>query len=137
MSVIVTAQFGDQEFEVEIFHDGGLEFLDYDLAYDRAAFEFGYPVTNAIKLLNKWKSEPIDTIKRQFHSPGINMFNILDKVRDDWFEYVIELIKEGHTFNINAGLELKNQTAWQIRRFVDLMEAIGQGLPWPPLEATP
>ena len=26
---------------------------------------------------------------------------------------------------------------WQVRRFVDCMEAIGQGMPWPPMEATP
>ena len=31
----------------------------------------------------------------------------------------------------------KKEVAWQVRRFVDVMEAIGQGLPWPPLEATP
>lgn len=28
------------------------------------------------------------------------------------------------------------EVAWQIRRFVDCMEAVGQELPWPPLEAT-
>jgi hypothetical protein len=30
-----------------------------------------------------------------------------------------------------------SETAWQVRRFVDVMEAIGQGLPWPPMGATP
>ena len=31
----------------------------------------------------------------------------------------------------------KVESNWQLRRFVDVMEALGQGLPWPPLEATP
>jgi hypothetical protein len=29
------------------------------------------------------------------------------------------------------------EKAWQVRRFVDVMEAVGQDLPWPPMEATP
>jgi hypothetical protein len=29
------------------------------------------------------------------------------------------------------------ETAWQIRRFVDVMEALGQGLDWPDMKATP
>jgi len=28
------------------------------------------------------------------------------------------------------------ESAWQVRRFVDVVEAIGQGLPWPDLGAT-
>ena len=30
----------------------------------------------------------------------------------------------------------QEESLWQIRRFVDCMEAVGQGLPWPLLEAT-
>lgn len=36
-----------------------------------------------------------------------------------------------------ANTECTKEGNWQVRRFVDCMEAIGQGLPWPPMEATP
>ena len=47
----------------------------------------------------------------------------------------------GNSGNTDHGSEkwkqaLLDERDWQIRRFVDCMEAIGQGLPWPPLEAT-
>lgn len=35
-----------------------------------------------------------------------------------------------------ANTECTKEGNWQVRRFVDCMEAVGRGLPWPPLEAT-
>ena len=43
MSVIVTANYEGETFEVEVFHDGSIEFPDRDFQYDQAVAEFAPP----------------------------------------------------------------------------------------------
>jgi hypothetical protein len=231
MSIIVTAKFNSQDFEVEVFHDGHLEFLDYDIEYDKACLEFKYPETSALKLLKTWDDNAPLVISElmQIH------INYIALLALDWAEHVADayvvyghdkrggadklvsilnstrhqisilenevtkenilnlealargayskigehpseeakyaaratyhaimvLIKSKRYANPRAeassvaacakstNLEYlylvlmedeqaaKKEELWQIRRFVDCMEAVGQGFDWPDMKVTP
>ena len=240
MSVIATATFDDQSFEVEVFRDGSLEFLDQDLQYDAAAVEFGYAQTPALKFKQEWDCNApkaiIDYIPLSFehlvllgvdwaeHTIGVFPVDCLieegvlrkqapfaesmelarkyarggfedNELRKTIFRlesYIATLIREQHQepariaaralwsilnatqapdafaaienirmvseFSIKAAsLKYKEvyrehgpnwvvtfdgfghdyEMVWQVQRFVDCMEAIGQGKDWPDLGATP
>lgn len=95
MSVIFTAQYEGQGFQVEITRGGDLKFLDYydiyyDIEYDLAMAEFGEPETNAVKLLNEWKHSPIDTIFRRI---GIEKREFIS-LAADWAEHVLRIFQQ-------------------------------------------
>lgn len=84
MSVIIDATYEGKTFEVEISHDGSLEFLDYDIEYDQAAAEFGYPVTVAMKLLEAWNLDPVEVIVKRMDMP----IRYIAHLAMDWAEHV-------------------------------------------------
>jgi len=235
MSIIVTAEFNGQEFEVEITRDLSMIFLDYNLTHDLAALEFGYPETNATKLAEAWESEPMKVVNDNLVIPtmmrlvaacdwtahvlpifeerapkrvqnklemvvtavrrhllaaidsgakpqgGLGLWGdnrTMDKLRqaamsakrslDGYFGYAAELVAQCAVFlaaaydtsrdiswNAAAAFSwydsdsrvfpdalLRNarreeESAWQVRRLVDVIEALEAGRPLPPLEATP
>jgi hypothetical protein len=93
MGLVFTIEVWDEEFQIEITPEGDLEFVDYDIQYDLAAFEFGYPETKAMKLLTLWKKEPTLTIARKFPMTEEQKRNI----RADWSNHVInQCQKSGH-----------------------------------------
>jgi hypothetical protein len=58
-----------RRFEVEIFGDGWMEFLDYNIEDDEALAEFGYPDTDAMNLRGLWFSHPGTVIARHMDLP--------------------------------------------------------------------
>ena len=224
MSVIVTAHYAGETFEVEIFRDGIIEFPGRDLQYEMAMAEFAPPGTAAVQLYEMCKKFTVpvtDVICGNLELPENSLvlivtdyaehvlhlyedkypndtrprvvieatrdfvFGKIDQstlekarksaevvVREEWSagawiseaaaraaaktasvammlpEKVEELVARAaraaaaHSVSDDfASVEWHQaydaELAWQVRRFVDVMEAIGQGLPWPPLEATP
>lgn len=90
MSIIVTAEFHGQELKVEITRDLDMIFLDYDLEYDQAALEFGYPETDAVRLTRIWQSVPIRVVEENLVIPG--MVRML--VACDWVEHVLPIFEK-------------------------------------------
>ena len=250
MSVIVTANFEGETFEVEIFNDGSLDFPDHDITYDQTVAALGGKKPATLKLYEYWHASvgcPLDVISSHIELP-IGYFL---KLASDWVDHVLYIYERAHNndsiprsvieavrayadgkadylpianlrtiagrfvikhsqkkplapdvqvvmaaewvgwaatyakdlgeieslspsslfsfFDIKTKKELSksiyqasvksrssimpsakermdtdkeemiyaNETAWQVRRFVDCMEAVGQGLPWPSMEATP
>lgn len=218
MSVIFTAQYKGERFQVEITRDGDLIFLDHDIEHDIAMAEFGDPETIAVRLSKKWQERPASVICKNLGLsiselahltidwaetllPVFEKTNRLDarlrnaiiysrrliegkttkdiadefalSARDTTFEYfglkkqiavavheasvvaalAYSLTQKLSPFDesshirrlrlsaIKASIAAGNvggtvQRHWQIRRFVDCMEAVQAGKPWPPLEAT-
>lgn len=62
MSVVATATFKGDTFEIEITDDGELIFLNHDINYDLAMMEFGEKLTTAVKIRNSWMLFPPQTI---------------------------------------------------------------------------
>ena len=89
MSVIIDATYKGETFEVEISHDGSLEFLNYNIRHDQAAAEFGYPVTVAIELLDAWKRDATKVISRH----GSISMKHLALLALDWAEHVADAYK--------------------------------------------
>lgn len=87
MSIVLTAHYGNEEFQVEIKKDGDLVFLDYDFDYDLSMVEFGEPQTNAIKLLNKWKLSTTDAICENL---DIEKYQ-LAYLASDWAKHVLPI----------------------------------------------
>ena len=225
-SARVTAFFGDP-FQVEVYDNMDLEFIDHDIAYDQAAMEFGYAMTPQVEMLNAWREDPVAVALRymlpaddtrvkglalDFAEQIVSDNNIVVLKRT----ILIQLIKVGRKFQLHGGhlqQELRyainsareaanyayiewgerrspiesdyaarvvrdalrvvefdehrpselyyavqvseyartcrrtqqyrignygdDEERWQIRRFINVMNACQDGKPWPPLEATP
>lgn len=86
MSIITNATYSGETFEVEISHDGSLEFLDYNVTHDQAALEFGYPETNAVELLKKWNDDALFVICVLTQIP----INYIARLALDWAEHVAD-----------------------------------------------
>jgi hypothetical protein len=241
MSVIIDATYEGETFEVEVFHDGHLEFPDRDLRHEKAMEEFTnsesavikfdsawgddrigiylehlwavkensalmaadyaervlhfyenrYPndwrPASAISAVRKHVKRKIDHSKlrhaeRQAREAGAQANAVVavalaetDKSVDDisfilaaraaadaastaaWAAMAMNAAEakrrvkqtandaaDAAAWNVSDDGNApewsrahKAERAWQVRRFVDVFEALGQGLPWPPLEATP
>ena len=109
MSIVLTARANQfrlregQKFEIEIFEDGSLNFLDYDIAYDEGGLEFGYPKTEAIKLRELWFSDPGAAISIHFDIPD----NILALLAHDYSEHVYYIIE---VYKLNSAAEVHTYT---------------------------
>ena len=170
MSMVFTASYWGDEFQVEVTHDGDLVFLDYNIEHDEACLEFGYPRTSATILLERWRDNPSQTIAEKFELTGEQRRGF---ARDCWTHIVESAKKPAWTGMLpEAARELMNEApnftsvvgraawiagdgasenddspefraaydaevAWQLRRFIDVMEALERGENWPSLEATP
>jgi hypothetical protein len=86
MSIITDATYRGETFEVEISHDGSLEFLNYNITHDQAALEFGYPVTVAINLLEAWNDDALFVICVLTQIP----INYIARLALDWAEHVAD-----------------------------------------------
>jgi hypothetical protein len=241
MSVIIDATYEGETFEVEVFHDGHLEFPDRDLRHEQAMEEFTNSESAVIQFNNAWGDDRIGTyleylwavkenrvlmaadyaehvlhiyetrypndwrpasaisaarkhVKRKIDSSKLRHVERqareattqatavvtaalaeADKAADDipfilaaraavdaassaaWAAMAMNVanakLRVKRTANDAAQAAAWNvsddgntpewsrahkaERAWQVRRFVDVFEALGQGLPWPPLEATP
>ena len=255
MSVVLDATYEGETFEVEVFHDGHIEFPDRDLEYEQAMAEFTSTESAVTKFYASWnwveqsktavifatfRDPPVtymlrlavDCIKRVIHfcdeygykgaknvkgvieilsvsmEKGLDLEAIEAAVKTDTksisrirslvsleeknentsaftspgavaaaTEWLVSAIESRHSDDLIArrmlswGVSLAAEAvaadaafaavedvpfevdidtdssewrqayaaeaAWQLRRFVDVMEAVGQGLPWPPIEATP
>lgn len=62
MSVIIDATYEGETFEVEVFHDGSIEFPGRDLQYEQAEAEFRPPGSAIVQLFNKWMELPVEVI---------------------------------------------------------------------------
>ena len=69
MSVIVTANYEGETFEVEIFHDGTIEFPGRDFQYDQACAEFAPTGPSTVRLYELWKEKPYNVIFQHFDLP--------------------------------------------------------------------
>jgi len=239
MSVIIDATYEGETFEVEVFHDGHLEFPDRDLRHEQAMEEFTNSESAVIQFNNAWGDDRIGIYLEHLWAVKENSAlmaadyaeHVLhfyeNRYPNDWrpasaisaarkhVKGKIDLSKLIHakrqareaatqaTAVVTAALRAetvddisfilsaswaadaaamaawaavarkvaeakrrvqltandaadaaawnisddgnapewsrahKAERAWQVRRFVDVFEALGQGLPWPPLEATP
>ena len=233
MSIVIATSadfndlFGDQkELEVEIFHDGSIDFPDRDFQYEQAEAEFLPPGSVAVRFKKLWDENTMNAITKFLDIKQVD----LARLATDWAEHVAhiftkcvdtrgygsedlvgvldevrkfietpfneeiinELLKSKHVvsrlidehpqlpaknvarsvkYAINASLrhteheaymasfvalvaasqacvdglspveteeeKTNRELQWQIRRFVDCMEAVGQDLPWPDMKVTP
>jgi hypothetical protein len=220
MSVIVTANHGET-FEVEVFHDGHIEFPDRDLQFEQAMEEFTNSDSCVVQLDRQWEEFPANVIFEKFELPE----NSEVRLAADCAEHVLHLYENKYprdfrprnaieaTRKFVAGeIDLETlekyksaagaawavagawaaagaraaaaaawaadaaataadaaataawaavvaaravahsvspdndspewqqacdaEVAWQIRRFVDCMEAVGQGFNWPDMKVT-
>jgi hypothetical protein len=90
MSTDITIEYGEEIFNIEIDDDFNMIFLDYNIVHDMAALEFGYPDTPALKLLQRWKSYPIDIV---IDNVGLSK-NQLVLIAADWAEHVFPIFHE-------------------------------------------
>jgi len=220
MSVVIETTYEGETFEVEVFHDGHIEFPGLNLEHEQAMAEFSNSESAVLRLYYLWGKSPTKVIFENLELPE----NSNALLAADYAEHVLHLYKNKYSGDLRprkaidatrkfvageidqptlgkaaeaaweaaeagaraaaaaaaawaaaaaaaawaaAGAEAawaaraaraaaeaaRNvssnsdspewqqgrdaEVAWQIRRFVDVMEAIGQGLPWPPLETTP
>ena len=58
MSVVLDTTYAGEAFEVEIFHDGHIEFPGHNLEYEQAMAEFGQP-SAVVEFDDYWNKDPI------------------------------------------------------------------------------
>jgi hypothetical protein len=87
MSIFVSITWQGEKFEIEIDDDLDMNFLNYDIQYDRAAEEFGYGSTPALSLLKNWKNVPIELIIEEFGLPR----DCVTLLAADWAERVFPI----------------------------------------------
>jgi len=232
MSVIITAAYQGETFDVEIFHDGHIEFPDRDLRHEQAMAEFTDSESAVIQFRDFWKKSPIhviaaslwvvddpfvvfmadcaehvlpilkkdypdlsgpkraldiarkiafggldekkkalllqelsvlsfavDNMARQWvtHKRASStalwavaevadvkqsVWSIYDPVNSEESEmcvYAAENAEKAAVKNASFANQKRagdRERAWQVRRFVDIMEALGKGKPWPPFKRT-
>ena len=57
MSIVFEIKLDGEHRQVEVTRDGELFFLDYDINFDIAAQEFGYKMTEAAWLHQRWQAD--------------------------------------------------------------------------------
>jgi hypothetical protein len=222
MSVIVDATYAGETFEVEIFHDGHIEFPDRDLRHEQAMAEFTDSESAVLRFYNLWEESPTKVIFGNLELPE----NSIPRLAADCAERVLPICEredqsdrrprdaieatrkfvageidrptideamdaawaasaqaatsaaswaagaadaaataagatkwaakswaassaaqaaaQAAAWNASSDVDSAEwqqaravETAWQVRRFVDVMEAIGQGFDWPGMKVTP
>ena len=78
-----------KRFKVEILDDGQMVILDYDIEYDQAALEFGYPETAATLLLKKWLDSPASVMWGHMDLPD----EILISLAEDYADHVAHITR--------------------------------------------
>ena len=226
MSVIVTANFEGETFEVEIFHDGSIEFPDKDFEHDQVVVALGGKPSAIVRFENDWIEDSIGVVCGRLNLPESSQFLLAadfadhalyifeNKYMDDNRpRQAVDAVRNFIANKINASTLKKHkklaakawdeaqtvwaktsqearardtkwaarmaawaavdattarayeaawgaaraaayhasldrnsvewrqaydaEVAWQVRRFVDCMEAIGQGKGWPNMKETP
>jgi hypothetical protein len=89
MSVIVTANHDGETFDVEVFHDGHIEFPDRDLRHEQAMAEFTDDESAVVQLYRRWKEFPADVIFENFELPK----NSHPLLVADYAEHVLPLFE--------------------------------------------
>jgi hypothetical protein len=226
MSVVLDATYEGETFEVEIFHDGHIEFLGRNLQHEQAMAEFTDSESAVLRFYSLWKESPAKVIFGNLELPE----NSIPRLAADCAEHVLPVYEKEHKQDkrprnaiiaarkyVNGKITLRElkeaagaagaaatswaaswaagaaaawaagaaatwaagaaaaatwaagaaassaqaaaqaaawdassddgsaewqqafavETAWQVRRFVDAMEAIGQGFDWPGMKVTP
>ena len=62
MSVVVETEYGGETFDVEIFHDGHIEFPDRDFEYEQGMEEFTNSESAVAQFNRLWKESPMDEV---------------------------------------------------------------------------
>jgi len=112
MSLIFTASYWGDKFQVEVTHDGDLIFLDYNIVHDLAALEFGYPETSATKLLARWTDYPSKTIAETFELTGEQRRGLAS----DYSDHIVESTKRSERTGVHP------EAAREINGFVELTQ---------------
>lgn len=234
MSVIVTANYKCESFEVEIFRDGSLWFPERDFEHEQTLASLGGDKSIAIRFDEVWARNPTNSIFKNINLPensaailvadcaehvlpiyerkypvdrrprdAVDMIRkfIIEEIdlkalkeaarvvgtarieaaknvgeaswaawaaaeeseRAAWttaraaetaawgvavmavetLAWAADAATEATAYNVSSDRDSVEwqqardaEIAWQVRRFVDCMESVGQGLPWPDLEAT-
>ena len=97
MSLVFTASYWGDKFQVEVTHDGDLIFLDYNIVHDLAALEFGYPETSATKLLKRWTDYPSKTIAETFELTGEQRRGLAS----DYSDHIVESTKRSERTGVH------------------------------------
>ena len=184
MSVVLETTYEGETFEVEVFHDGHIEFPDRDLRHEQAMAEFTDSESPVLQFCERWGESPTKAIFENFELPKDSPARLAadyaervlhiyeDKCRDDlrprnainaarkfvageidrptlekaaWVaEAAADSAAAAAAYNVSSEADSPEwqrardvEVAWQIRRFVDVMEAIGQGFDWPDMKVTP
>jgi hypothetical protein len=90
MSVIVTANYRGETFEVEIFRDGDIEFPGRDFQYEQAVAEFSPPGPATVQLYELWKIatlETVDVVCKNLELPENSQALLVA----DWAEHVLHV----------------------------------------------
>jgi hypothetical protein len=233
MSVVFDVTYEGEAFEVEVFHDGHIEFPDRNFQHEQAMAEFTDSESAVLRFYNLWEESPTKVIFGNLELPE----NSILRLAADCAEHVLPVYEKKHKQDkrprnaiiaarkyVNGKITLQElgeaasaasgaakpatswaaswageaassaaaaawkaawatasssaasaaaaawatasssaaaaaraaawnassddgsaewqqaravETAWQVRRFVDVMESIGQDFDWPPIEATP
>jgi len=232
MSAIIDATYEGETFEVEIFHDGHIEFPGRNLQHEQAMAEFTDSESAVLRFYNLWKESPTKVIFENLELPE----NSIPRLAADYAEHILYLYENKYrgdlrprnainaarkfvageidrptlekaawvaeaaagrkaagaaaawvaeaaadsaaaaaawaaarvavdaadaveaawaagaaaraawaaAYNVSSEADSPEwqqardvEVAWQIRRFVDVMEAIGQGFDWPDMKVTP
>jgi hypothetical protein len=229
MSVVLDATYEGETFEVEVFHDGHIEFPGLNLRHEQAMAEFTDSESAVLRFYNLWKESPTKVIFGNLELPENSVLSLAA----DYAEHVLHLYEREYKKDRrirdaieatrkfvageidrptldeamevawaagaaaaaawaagaaassaqaaaqaaawatkwaakswaakswaassaaqaaaqaaawNASSDVGSaewqqayavETAWQVRRFVDVMEAIGQGFDWPGMKVTP
>ena len=211
MSVVLETTYEGETFEVEVFHDGHIEFPDRDLRHEQAMAEFTDSESPVLQLYRLWKRLPTQTMFESFELPedgcillaadyaervlhfyedrhrddlrprnaidatrefaaGKRDLGTLEKARDaailgargasreaapaawaaawatsTWApDAAAREAAEAAAYGVSSDRKSSEweraynaEVAWQVRRFVDVMEAVGQGFDPPDIGATP
>jgi hypothetical protein len=87
MSVIVDATYAGEAFEVEVFHNGHIEFPGRNLQHEQAMAEFTDSESAVMKLYDMWKESPTKVIFENLELPE----NSVPRLAADYAEHVQHL----------------------------------------------
>jgi len=87
MSVVLETTYEGETFEVEVFHDGHIEFPDRDLRHEQAMAEFTDDESAVLRFYNLWKKSPTKVIFESLELPE----NSVPRLAADYAEHVLPI----------------------------------------------
>jgi hypothetical protein len=92
MSVVLDATYAGEAFEVEVFHDGHIEFPGRNLQHEQAMAEFTDSESAVLQLYGRWKKLPTDAILDHLELPE----DSIPRLVADYAEHVLHFYEEVH-----------------------------------------